>query len=306
MKTSVIGAGLVGAAAAYAMTLRGSASEIVLVDKNEKRAIAEASDISHAVPVSSGVNIVAGDYTDIKGSGVVILSAGVNQSPGETRLQLLERNARIFEDIVPRVVQEAPEAVLLVATNPVDILTSLTEKIAGLPPGRVMGSGTTLDTARFRSLVAGKVDVDPRHVHGYVVGEHGDSEVLAWSTARVAGLHIEDFCRSRRISWTEKDRSEIDERVRKAAYKIIEGKGATYFGIGAVLARITEAILRGEKSVMTVSASTPYYGVAMSLPRIVGREGILDLIGVSLDEGESQRLEKSATILREALDTLIS
>ncbi|MBB6099330.1 L-lactate dehydrogenase [Deinobacterium chartae] len=304
MRVGIVGTGFVGAAAAYAMTLRGSAAELVLTDVNADKARAEARDIQDATPFSHPLRVSAGDYASLDGCRVVVLTAGVNQKPGETRLQLLERNARIFEEVVPQVVQAAPEAVLLVATNPVDVLTTLVERIARLPEGRVIGSGTALDTARMRALIAEKVGVDPGHVHGYVLGEHGDSEVLAWRSVDIAGLEVARFCEMRGLSWGEVERAEIDTRVRRAAYEIIAGKGATYYGIGTALARITESIVRDQRAVLTVSSSLRPGGtrgeVAYSLPRLVGGAGILATLETPLDPREQQALAASEAVIAEA------
>jgi L-lactate dehydrogenase len=303
LKVAVVGTGFVGAACAYAMTLRGSCREIVLVDKNHERAAAEANDILHATPVSHAIKIRAGGFDDITGASVVVLAAGVNQAPGETRLALLARNAAIFREIVPQVMRYAPEAVLIVATNPVDIMTALTENLAG-KAARVFGTGTTLDTARFRALLGEHAGVDARHVHGYVVGEHGDSEVLAWSIVTVAGMDYKEFCRSRRIEFDAATIARIDDEVRHAAYKIIAGKGATAFGIGAVIARLVETVLRKERAIHTVSAHSPLHSVALSLPRLVGEAGVIDTIGVNLSPDENKKLETSATVLRDFLAKL--
>ena len=220
MKIGIVGSGFVGATAAYAMVLRGVGREIVLVDKFRERAQAEADDIFHAVPFAEPLLVRAGEYADLAGCRVVILTAGVNQQPGETRLQLLERNAAVFREIVPEVLRHAPGAVLLVATNPVDVMTHLTARIAtslGHPAGRVLGSGTTLDTARFRALLGRRLKIDPAHVHAYVLGEHGDSEVLTWSLVTVGGVPLDDILRQRRIVLDQTARSEIDTAVRRAA-----------------------------------------------------------------------------------------
>lgn len=231
MKIGIVGSGLVGSTVAYAMVMHGIGREIILIDRNTLRAQAEANDIFHAVPFAHPLNIHHGDYADLVGSRVVVIAAGVNQSSdGETRLQLLGRNAAIFRQIVPQILKYSPEAILIVATNPVDIMTHLTAQFAaehGLDPHRVLGSGTTLDTARFRSLVARHVGVDSHHIHGYVIGEHGDSEVLTWSLATVAGLPLDDFCKKRGIPMDDAIRQEIDHNVRHAAYQIIAGKHAT-------------------------------------------------------------------------------
>jgi len=301
MKVGIIGAGFVGATAAFAMAMRGSCSEIVIVDADKAKAKAQANDIQHAVPFSFAMTVRDGEFEDLAGAKVAIISAGVNQQPGETRLQLLERNANIFREIVPKVVDAEPNAIIVVATNPVDILTTLTERLAGLPEGQVMGSGTTLDTARFRALIGCQLSVDPQHVHAYVIGEHGDSEVFAWSSANVAGLSIPSFCQARQVTWNKDMENQIAENVRKAAYHIIEGKGATYYGIGAVLARITEAMIRNHRAVLTVSANISEFGVALSLPRMVSQKGIDGLIGIQTNEEERAALERSAEVLRTAL-----
>src|SRR4029077_6080129 len=202
MKVGIVGCGFVGATAGYALVMRGVGREIVLVDKNSDRAAAEADDIRHAVPFAHPLEVRAGDYEDLRGSRVVVLCAGVGQKPGETRLQLLQRNAQVFREVVPSVLNQAPDAVLVVASNPVDVMTHLAARFAadcGVPAGRVLGSGTTLDTARFRSLIGGSCGVDPHHVHAYVIGEHGDSEVLTWSLATIGNMSLKEFARLRRI-----------------------------------------------------------------------------------------------------------
>lgn len=301
MKVGIVGAGFVGAAAGYAMVLRNSCRELVLVDVNRAKAEAEASDLQHATPVSHPVIVRAGEYADLAGASVVVITAGVNQRPGESRLDLIGRNVAVFSAVVPRIVEAAPEAVILVATNPVDILTTIAERLAGGRKGQVLGSGTTLDTVRFRALVAGHVGVDPHHVHGYVVGEHGDSEVIVWSSATVAGMPVADFCAARSIPWTPDLQASITENVRRAAYHIIGGKGATYYGIGAVLAHITERILRDQRAILTVSETVEEYGVALSYPRLVGGAGVLDSVGLSMNDDERALLHASADILRTAI-----
>lgn len=309
MKIGVIGSGLVGSTAAYALVMRGIGREVVLVDKNMDRAQAEADDIFHAVPFASPMNVSAGDYADLAGSRVVILTAGVNQQPGETRLQLLARNASIFSDIVPRILQHAPDAVLVVATNPVDVMTHLTARYAaafGVPSHQVVGSGTTLDTARFRTLLARYIGIDARHIHAYVIGEHGDSEVLAWSRVVVGGLPLEDFCRERHLILDDAIRVQIDVQVRRAAYRIISGKGATYYGIGSALARIVQAILGDQRSILTLTTPMPEVAgvenVSVSLPRLLGGHGIIDTLPLSLSPAEQEGLRKSAQVIRDAID----
>ena len=231
MKVGIVGSGFVGATAAYALVMQGIGRHVVLVDKNTDRAAAEANDIAHAVPFASPINVRSGGYSDLAGCRVIVLCAGVGQKPGESRLQLLQRNAEVFREVVPAVLKHAPEAVLVVATNPVDVMTHLAARFAsdcGVPAGRVLGSGTTLDTARFRSLLGEYCGVDSRHVHAYVIGEHGDSEVLTWSLATVGGMPLADFARMRAMDRPDDIRNDIDTRVRGAAYTIISGKGATY------------------------------------------------------------------------------
>ena len=310
-KIGIVGSGFVGSAAAYAMVMSDVGRELVLVDLNAKRAEAEASDIRHAVPFAHPVDVYSGDYGALEGSRVVVITAGVNQKQGETRLQLLERNAAVFRQVVPNILHAAPDAVLVVATNPVDVTTHMTAHFArefGLPSGRIVGSGTTLDTARFRTLLGKKAGVDARHVHAYVVGEHGDSEVLTWSLATIGGMPLEDFCRRRGIELSEADRAEIDNQVRRAAYYIIEGKGATYYGIGAALARIVDVILSDQRAILTVcTPAAEVAGVAdvtVALPRLVGGQGVIADFPLPLNAGEHELLQRSATIVRGAIDGL--
>jgi L-lactate dehydrogenase len=305
MKVGIVGAGMVGSAAANALVMRGAASEIVLIDRDAKRARAEAEDILHAVPFAHITKVRAGDYADLVGSGAVILAAGVSQSPGETRLELLERNAEVFADIVPKILATAPEAIFLVATNPVDVMTQIATRIAGLAPERVIGSGTILDTARFRALLGRWLQVSPKSVHAYVLGEHGDSEVLCWSVADVGGILVEDLARQIGRPFDAAGKAEIDQGVRRAAYRIIEGKGATWYGIAGGLVRIVQSIGGDENSALTVSVVTEEVEgigpVALSLPRIVGRAGVVRTLLPSLREEEHAALAQSARVIEEAL-----
>lgn len=311
MKVGIVGSGLVGATAAYALVMQGVGREIILVDKNADRAAAEADDIRHAVPFAHPLEIRAGDYPDLAGCRIVVLCAGVGQKPGETRLQLLQRNAQVFHEIVPAVLKQAPEAVLLVATNPVDVMTHLAARYAGecgAPPGSVLGSGTTLDTARFRSLLGEHCGVDPHHVHAYVVGEHGDSEVLTWSLATVGGMPLEEFTRLRRIEFSTAVREGIDKKVRRAAYSIIAGKSATYYGIASALARIVDVVLHDQRAVLTVGSPTPdtagVRNVTVSMPRLVGGRGVMETFHLPLNETETTQLRNSARVIRQVLDEL--
>jgi len=311
MKIGIVGSGLVGSTAAYALVMQGIGRRIVLVDLNKERAQAEADDIFHAVPFAHPMQVEAGGYSDLVGSRVVIITAGVSQKAGETRLQLLERNAAVFRDVVPKVLTHAPGAVLLVATNPVDVMTHLTARYAaelGVDSRRVIGSGTTLDTARFRTLLGTHFGVDPHHVHGYVVGEHGDSEVLTWSQATIGGTTLEAFCRLQDMCLEEETKADIDRRVRRAAYNIISGKGATYYGIGGALARIVNVITHDQRAILTVCTPMPEVAgvrdLTVSLPHLVGGEGILATLPLPLNEDEQLALNASARTIRDVIDAL--
>jgi L-lactate dehydrogenase len=311
MKIAVIGAGQVGAAAAYAMALRGSAPELVVVDKEAALAEAVADDILHATPFGGTVRVAGGglDAADelLAGAGVVALTAGAAQKPGETRLDLLQKNAAVFRELVPRVLAAAPAAVLLVATNPVDVMTRQAARLAaaaGVPGGRVVGSGTVLDTARFRALLGDHLGVSPQSVHAYVLGEHGDSEVLAWSSARVAGVPLAAFAGEAGRGVDAAVRARVDEGVRRAAYRIIAGRGATSYGIGAGLARLAEAVRADERAAFTVSCVTEecegVRDVALSLPRVLGARGVERTLAPELDDAERAALRRSAEVLAEA------
>jgi len=313
MKIGIVGAGFVGSTAAYAMVMRGVGRQIVLVDKSEARARAEADDLLHAVPFANPLDVVAGNFPDLAGARVVVLTAGVGQRPGETRLQLLARNEAVFAEIVPSVLEHAPDAVLVVATNPVDVMTHVTARFAaagGVPSARVLGSGTTLDTARFRALLGRRLGVDAAHVHAYVVGEHGDSEVLTWSLAAVGGIPLADMAERHGLPFDDAVRAEVDAGVRRAAYSIIEGKGATYYGVGSALARIVDAILRDQRSVLTVCTPSPRVAgvddVTVSLPQVVGGAGVIETLPLALPPDEEQALARSAGVVRSAIDGLAS
>jgi L-lactate dehydrogenase len=277
--------------------MRGVGREIVLVDKNESRAAAEADDIRHAVPFAHPLEVRSGSYDDLAGCRAVILCAGVGQKPGETRLQLLQRNAAVFREVVPSILRAAPEAVIIVASNPVDVMTHLASRIAE-------ASGT----ARFRTLLGTHCGVDPHHVHGYVIGEHGDSEVLAWSSVSLGGIPLETFTKMRGIELTQGIRDDIDQKVRRAAYTIIAGKGATYYGIGCALARIVDAVLHDQRSILSVCSRTSEVegvkDVTLALPRLVGGVGVLESFSLPLDNAEEMQLRASAGVIRSALDDL--
>jgi L-lactate dehydrogenase len=309
MKVGIVGTGMVGSAAAYALGMRGVASEAVLVDLDPALAEAHALDIAHAMPFAFGMTVASGDYDRLRGAAVVIIAAGVAQRPGETRVDLLGRNSAVFRQIVGEIMRICPEAILLVASNPVDIMTQITREISDLPTHRVIGSGTILDTARFRSLLAMHLHVSPRSIHAYVLGEHGDSQVLAWSCARAGATPIVAFGAQIGAPITEAVRGEIDLQTRSAAYKIVEGKGSTYYGIAAGLARIVAAIRQDEQVVLSVSIVTKEIegvrDVALSVPRVVGRDGITADLFPDLDAGEQAALHRSATLLRGLFDSVV-
>ncbi len=308
-RVAIVGAGHVGATAAYALLLSGVAPEIVLIDIDTRRAEGEAMDLAHAVPFSDPVRIWAGTYDDVEGAAVVVLTAGANQRPGETRLELLGRNAAILRDIIPQVVARAPNAILLMTTNPVDVLTWATLTTSAFSPQRVIGSGTILDTARFRSLLSQHFGVDARSVHAHIIGEHGDTEVAAWSIATIGGMPLADFQAASGRVLDDDSRQAIVERTRRAAYEIIARKGATYYAVAAGIVRIIQAIIRDESTVLTVSSRVSgSYGledVCLSLPCIVNRSGVAQLLDPPLTEDEVAALHHSATVLKAAQSTLL-
>jgi L-lactate dehydrogenase len=266
-------------------------------------------DISHATPFSFPARLHAGDYADLAGASIVVIAAGVGQRPGETRMQLLQRNAAVFKEIVPRIAKHADRAVLLVATNPLDVMTHITTAIAGFPAGRVLGSGTILDTARFRSLLGEFLQISPKSVHAYVLGEHGDSEVLLWSEAKAAGIPLLDFAAACGYQLTSEIKNEIDQGVRRAAYRIIEGKGATYYGIGASLARLCRSISNNERTVFTVSSVVPEFEgsdsrIAFSLPHVIGEGGVRFTLNPPMNDAERGALRASIAAVKQGIDEL--
>ncbi len=305
VRVAIVGTGNVGATCAFALLLNGLASEIVLIDANRARAQGEAMDLNHAMPFTRPARVWAGDYADCTDANIVVLAAGANQNPGETRLDLLKRNAAVFQDIVPRVLERTRDAILLIVTNPVDVLTYLTRQVSGLPSVQVIGSGTILDTARFRYLLSQQFGVDPRSVHAFILGEHGDSEVPAWSLANIAGMRLEDFCRLNDCALTQETKDGIFKNTRGAAYEIIQRKGATFYAIAAGLVRIVEAIVRDESSVLTVSSAVQgKYGLAdvcLSVPSVISRNGIARILELPLDEWERRALKDSAEVIRKAI-----
>lgn len=307
-KVAVIGAGNVGATFAYALLQSGLASEIVLIDANHARAEGEAMDLNHAAPLARPARVWAGDYPDITGAAVTVVTAGSAQRPGETRLDLTARNVEIFKSIIPRVAVHNPKGIILIATNPVDILSYAAWKLSGLPKERVFGSGTVLDTARFRYLLSQYFKVDPRSVHAYIIGEHGDSEVPVWSLANIAGMRLPVYCAQNDMGCAGEDLEDIFRRTRDAAYHIIERKGATYYAIASGLLRIVEAILRDQSTVMSVSSYIQNYydieDVYLSLPTIIDAGGVERILRLELAPEEIIGLRNSANVLRQLIHDL--
>jgi L-lactate dehydrogenase len=308
VRVAIVGAGNVGAAYAYALLLSGLAAEIVLINRNREDAEGEAMDLAHAAPHVGPVRVWAGDYADCAGAEIVVLTLGAPQGDRPDRLALVRENGEIFKEIVPEIVRHNPEAVLLVASNPVDVLTWATWKLSGLPRGRVIGSGCVLDTARLRAQLGEHLGVDPRDVQADVVGEHGDSQVPVWSRAAVAGLPLPEFAAALGRPDDGRTRADIAERTRTAGAAVAERKGHTAYGVAVGLLRITEAVLRDERSLLMVStALDSEHGlgdVALSLPSIVGRDGVQAVPPPVLDEAERTALERSAATLREAAAAL--
>jgi L-lactate dehydrogenase len=304
-RIAIVGLGNVGASFAYALLFRGLASEIVLIDANRAKAEGEAMDLNHAVPFTHSTRIWAGDYSDCAGAAVTVITAGAAQKPGETRLDLVRKNTRIFASIVPEVVKHNPEGILLIATNPVDVLTYVAWKLSGLPDHRVIGSGTILDTARFRYLLSQHFDVDARSVHGFIIGEHGDSEVAVWSLTNIAGMRLPEYTKHNDAKCSPEEMDRIFVQTRDAAYKIIELKGATFYAIGAGLMRITEAILRDQSTVLSVSSLVRgLYGIEdvyLSLPTVLHRGGVERVIHLELSADEEAKLRDSARVLHETI-----
>ena len=305
-KCAIIGCGNVGATIAYTYTQSGLFSDIVLIDKDEKRAIGEAMDLSHGLPFLSPVNIKAGDYKDLADASLIVIAAGVAQKEGQTRLQLLSANMRVFSSIVSQITRYNNDAIILVVTNPVDILTYYTLKISGYPSHRVIGSGTVLDTARLKQLMGDYLSVDSRNVHTFIIGEQGDSELPVWSGANISGINLTDYFK---VCDTCHDLSCLDrmfENVRDAAYKIIEGKGATYYAIAQAVLRITQSIMRDENAVLTISTLVDgHYGISdvcLGVPTVVGKEGVRQVLDIPLSDKELSALRQSASTLRYEID----
>lgn len=306
MQVGIIGAGSVGSATAFALMMRGVARKITLIDVNQDRAWAEATDIAHAAPFAFANKVKTGEYKDLKGCEVVIVTAGANQKPGETRIDLLGRNVKIFSTIIPQIVANAPDTTLIIATNPVDIMTEVALKLSGFPKERVIGSGTVLDTARFRTDLGYHLGISPKSIHANVLGEHGDSEVLCWSNGDGGTIPLQRLGDELGRPITEEVRTRIDDDVRNAAYKIINGKGATFYGIAGALCRICQAITTNEYAILTVSSHHPEVAgvkdVCISMPTVIGKRGVHDVLYPKLDEQESLQLKESVEKMKKISD----
>jgi L-lactate dehydrogenase len=304
-KVGLIGTGMVGASFAYSLMQRGVANELVLIDADAARAEGEMMDLNHGLPFVRPMRIIAGDYSDLADAEVIVICAGVGQRPGQTRLELLQTNAGIFHNIVPKVMAMNQEAIIVVATNPVDILTQIAAQIVGLDRCRVLGSGTALDTARLRYMLGVHYGVDSRSVHAYIVGEHGDSELALWSLANIAGVRLADFVGANGQGYDQAVLDRIFSQTRNAAYEIIQRKKATYYAIGLGLLSIVESVLRDQHTVMTVSSPlSGQYGVSdisISMPAIVGRRGVEEVLNLPLSESELAAFQSSAQTLKDRL-----
>ncbi|WP_039658048.1 L-lactate dehydrogenase [Clostridium tyrobutyricum] len=308
IKISIIGAGFVGSTTAFSIMSSGLASEIVIVDVNKDKAEGEAMDLAHGVSFVKPVDIKSGDYKDTEESNIVIITAGSGQKPAESRLDLINRNYSIFKSIVPEVVKYSPKSILLVVSNPVDILTYITYKLSGFPPERIIGSGTVLDTSRLRYMISENFNIDARNIHSYIIGEHGDSEIATWSSTSIAGIPLEQYCNLMDASCDSDYQDRIINNVRNAAYEVIERKGSTYFAVALAVRRIVEALSRDENSIMTVSAlfSGEYDidNVYMGLPAVIGSEGIQKTLRVPLNSAEKTALQTSADTLKDIIEKL--
>lgn len=307
-RIAVVGVGRVGATYAYTLLLSGLSAEIVLIDVNHERAEGEAMDLNHAMPLFHPTRIWAGDYPDCDGAAVVVITAGAARKPGESRLDLAQKNAAMFREIVPAVARHAPDTILLIASNPVDVLAYLAWKLSGFPAPHVIGSGNVLDTARFRYRLGQHCEVDPRSVHASIAGEHGDSEVPLWSLANIAGMELGAFCAAHGLPHDQADFDAIFAQTRDAAPPIIQRKGATYYGVAAGLLRITEAILRDQRTVLSVSSPVQgLYGienVCLSLPTVVGRGGAERVLQLDISPPEEEGLRQCAQVLSQTIAAL--
>ena len=307
-KAAIIGCGFVGSATAFTLMQSKLFSEMVLIDANQEKADGEAKDIAHGIPFAGQMKIYAGDYKDLADAAIVIVTAGANQKPEETRLDLVHKNVSIYKNIIPQITAQNFQGILLIVSNPVDILTYVAVQLSGLPENRVIGSGTVLDTARLKHALGEHLHVDSRSVHSFIIGEHGDSEIAAWSSTNVSGIPLDNFCEMRGHFNHEASMQKIAESVKNSAYEIIAKKQATYYGIAMSVKRICECIIRNEKSILPVSSMMHgeygIEGIALSMPAIVGLDGVETHVPISQNVEEQHRLKESARTLKQVADSL--
>ena len=305
-KVAIIGCGFVGSSIAFSLMQRGLFSEMVLIDSNQDKAEGEAMDLGDGLPYTASMDIYAGSYDDIADCALIIVTAGANQKPGETRLDLIDKNVAILKTIIPEIKSRDFEGILMIVSNPVDVLTYAAYKISGFPAHRVIGSGTVLDTARLKQLLGEYLRVDARSVHAFIIGEHGDSELAVWSSANVSGIDLDHFCEIRGESNHENSMENLYEMVRDSAYEIIQRKGATYYGIAMAVARISESIVKDEHSVLPISVVLEgeygLKGLSLSIPSIVGKNGLEAILEIPLSEKENQALSSSAKQLEQVIE----
>ena len=307
-KAAIIGCGFVGTSIAFSLVQKGIFSELILIDANEKKAEGEAMDLSHGLPFTKPMEIKAGGYEDIADCAMIIITAGANQKPGETRLDLVHKNVEIYKSIIPKIVEKNQEATLLIVSNPVDIMTYVALKLSGYPSHKVIGSGTVLDTASLKYLLSRHLDVDSRSIHAFIIGEHGDSELAVWSAANVSGIPLNHFCELRGYFDHMESMDRIYQSVRDSAYEIIEKKGATYYGVAMAVCRIAESVIRNEHSIMPISVYLDgLYGlhdICLSIPTVVGQEGAEKVLDIPLDLMEMGKLVYSAEELKKIIGEL--
>lgn len=304
-KVGIIGCGMVGSSTAFALTESGLFTDMILIDVNRERAVGEAMDLSHCLPFTGPIEIRAGDYRDLNDCGIIIITAGVGQKPGETRMDCIQNNVKVLRSVVPQITKYNTDSFLLVVSNPVDVLSYVTYKLSGLPAPRVFGSGTVLDSARLKFMIGRRLNVDPRSVHAFVIGEHGDSELAVWSSANISGIELDKYCAHCGYVSHAENRKRLENDVKNSAYEIIERKGATYYGIAAATRRICESIVRDEHSIMPVSTLVSgHYGlddVYISVPSLIGAGGVEDILDINLNAEESNALIDSAATLKTAI-----
>ncbi|MFG6329104.1 MAG: L-lactate dehydrogenase [Lachnospiraceae bacterium] len=307
-KAGIIGCGFVGATIAYTLMQSPVFREMVLIDIDKNKAEGEAMDLNHGIPFARPIKIYSGDYSDLKDAGVIIITAGAGQKPGETRLDLVNKNVELFKKIIPAITKHVKDAILLVVSNPVDILTWVTLKLSGFKESHVIGSGTVLDSGRLKYVIGEHLSVDPRSVHAFIIGEHGDSEVTAWSSVNVSGIPVNQFCEMRGYETHEENRNKLSDMVKNSAYEIIDRKGATYYGIAMATRRICESIVHNEKSILTVSSMQHHYyeadGVCIGMPCVIGNDGVEQVVCIDLDGNEAELLKNSVNALNNVIESI--